>query len=397
MWAMKDDLGALSVTLNESREATGPLAGASFVVKENIDVAGQVSTNGHPEWAASHAPAAANAIVVDALQEAGARLVGKTQMDEMAYSLLGANPHYGTPINPAARDRYPGGSSSGSAVAVAAGLVNFAIGTDTAGSCRAPAAFCGVFGFRSSHGAISTAGVIPLAPSFDVIGWFARDLGVMASVGDVLLPADKSAAPLEEAVLVTQAFAGVETEFASPAAAAIDALKSAMSWREATFDNELVKTAFGHFRNLQAFEAWRSHGEWIAARKPHFGKGVEERFAFAAQVTPEQKRAAETFRDEHRAPVDELFGDRGFLVEPTTPFRAPLLTETEETLDRRRYQMMRLFQLASFFGLPQISLPLPTQGAQFDAPVGLSLLGPRGSDRALLALAQRISATIKKS
>ena len=152
---MKVDLGALSVVLNQGTEAAGPLAGATFVVKENIDVAGHVSTNGHPKWAMTHAAAARNAPVVDRLLDAGARLVGKTNMDEMAYSLLGANPHYGTPINPAAQDRHPGGSSSGSAVAVAAGLVNFAIGTDTAGSCRAPAAFCGILGFRASHGAVS--------------------------------------------------------------------------------------------------------------------------------------------------------------------------------------------------------------------------------------------------
>ena len=145
---MADDFRALSVALDVKGNERGPLAGLSFVVKENIDVAGQVSTNGHPEFAASHAPAKANAPVVTTLLAAGARLVGKSQMDEMAYSLMGANAHYGTPINPRARDRHPGGSSSGSAVAVAAGLADFALGTDTAGSCRAPASFCGVFGFR---------------------------------------------------------------------------------------------------------------------------------------------------------------------------------------------------------------------------------------------------------
>ena len=122
---MKLDLGALSVVLNQSTETSGPLSGATFVVKENIDVAAHVSTNGHPKWAQTHAAAERNAPVVDRLLGAGAHLVGKTNMDEMAYSLLGANPHYGTPINPAAQDRHPGGSSSGSAVAVAAGTREF--------------------------------------------------------------------------------------------------------------------------------------------------------------------------------------------------------------------------------------------------------------------------------
>lgn len=390
---MKDDLGALSVVLNQSTESSGRLSGATFVVKENIDVTSQVSTNGHPQWAASHAAAEASAPVVDRLLAAGARLVGKTHMEEMAYSLLGANPHYGTPINPAAQDRHPGGSSSGSAVAVAAGLVNFALGTDTAGSCRAPAAFCGVYGIRSSHDAIAMTGVIPLAHSFDAIGWFARDLGVMASVGDALLPKDAVDGAIEEAVLLSDAFTGVETEFASRAASAIDGLKNFVPWREATLEEEFFKTALAHFRNMQAYEAWAAHGAWIVANRPTFGKGVEERFAYAAKVTIDQKKAAETFRDEARKRIDAIMGSQGFIVTPTTPFRAPLLTESEDALDAKRYQMMRLFLIASYFGLPQISLPLPTT----EAPVALSFIGRRGSDRALIAFAQRFCAQLKKT
>lgn len=390
---MKDDLGALSVVLNLSADAQGPLSGASFVVKENIDVEGQTSTNGHPQWAASHAAAAGNATVVERLLGAGARLVGKTHMDEMAYSLLGANPHFGTPINPAAQDRHPGGSSSGSAVAVAAGLVNFAIGTDTAGSCRAPAAFCGVFGFRSSHGAIPIEGVIPLAPSLDVVGWFARDLSMIASVGAALLPDDSDTQSFDAAVFLNNAFSGVETEFASPAASAIDQLKALAPHREATLDEEFLKSALSHFRNLQGYEAWATHGGWIAATNPTFGKGVEERFAIASKVTGEQKRAAEVFGAEARAAIDALMGARGFLVLPTAPFRAPLLGESEEQLDLKRYQMMRLFLISSYCGLPQISLPLPTH----EAPVALSFIGRRGSDRQLIALAQKFCAQMKKA
>ncbi|MDJ0447196.1 amidase [Methylocystis sp. JR02] len=388
---MKVDVGALSVVFNEGAGGAGPLSGATFVVKENIDVKGQVSTNGHPQWATTHAPAPANAAVVDRLLAAGACLVGKTHMDEMAYSLLGANPHFGTPINPAAPERHPGGSSSGSAVAVAAALVNFAIGTDTAGSCRAPAAFCGVFGFRPSHGAIPMAGVVPLAPSLDVIGWFARDLARMAEVGNVLLPEDTDQGALEEAVFLGDAFHGVETELAAAAAPAVDMLKSGL-WREGRLDEDFFKTALAHFRNLQAHEAWASHGAWVSAHHPTFSKGVEERFAIASKVTLEQKNAALAFREEAKKRIEALFGDKGFLVMPTTPFRSPLLTESEEQLDAKRYQMMRLFLIASYFGLPQISLPLPTT----DAPVALSFVGRRGTDRKLLALAQRFCSKMKK-
>jgi amidase len=389
---MNSDLGALSVVLNEVTQETGPLAGATFVVKENIDVAGRVSTNGHPQWAATHPPARAHATVVDRLLAAGARLVGKAHMDEMAYSLLGANPHFGTPINPTARDRHPGGSSSGSAVAVAAGLVGFAIGTDTAGSCRAPAAFCGVFGFRSSHGAISMQGVVPLAPSLDVVGWFARDLDRLAAVGDALLPEDSSDGDYGEAVLLSDAFSGVETEFAAAAAPAIDLLKGG-AWREGRLDEAFFKTTLGHFRNLQAHEAWASHGDWIGAHHPSFGKGVEERFAIATGVTLDQKKAALAHGEAARKEIDTLLGPSGFLVIPTTPFRSPLLNESDELLDAKRYQMMRLFLIASYFGLPQISLPLPTS----DAPVALSLVGRRGTDRKLISLAQSICARMNRN
>ncbi len=389
---MNTDLGAISVVLNEGAGGPGPLSGATFVVKENIDVAGRITTNGHPQWAATHSAARRNASVVDSLLAAGARLVGKAHMDEMAYSLMGANPHYGAPINPAAHERHPGGSSSGSAVAVAAGLVNFAIGTDTAGSCRAPAAFCGIFGFRSSHGAIPMDGVVPLAPSLDVIGWFARDISRMNSVGEALLPADAEHRGFEEAVLFSDGFSNVGASFAAAAAPAIDLLKSGR-WREGRLDEDFFKTALTHFRNLQAYEAWASHGAWIASEHPTFGKGVEERFAIASKVTLDQKKAAEAYREEARRRVDDLLGETGYLVMPTAPFRSPLLTESEEQLDTRRYQMMRLFLIASYFSLPQISLPLPTN----DAPVALSFVGRRGSDRHLLAVAQRFCAKMKKT
>jgi len=389
---MTVDVGAMSVVLNQGVDRAGPLAGQSFAVKENIDVAGEVTTNGHPHGAATHPAARRNAAVVDTLLAAGARLVGKTHMDEMAYSLLGANPHYGTPINPAAPERHPGGSSSGSAVAVAAGLVSFALGTDTAGSCRAPAAFCGVFGFRSSHGAIPMAGVVPLAPSLDVIGWFARDLDRMASVGDALLPRDVDDEGFDEAVFLADAFQGVETDFATAAAPAVDLLRSGRA-REASFGDVFFNSALAQFRNLQAHEAWASHGAWISTTHPTFGKGVEERFAIAAKVTADQKQAALAFRDAARARIDAALGERGYLVAPTAPFRAPRLGESEEQLDAKRYQMMRLFLLASYFGLPQISLPLPTK----DAPVALSFIGRRGSDRQLLALAQRFCARVKQA
>jgi amidase len=382
---MSDDFRALSVALDVRPSGAGPLAGLSFVVKENIDVEGCVSTNGHPDFAASHAPARAHAPVVESLLAAGARLVGKSQMDEMAYSLMGANAHYGTPVNPRARDRHPGGSSSGSAVAVAAGLADFALGTDTAGSCRAPASFCGVFGFRPSHGALSLAGVVPLAPSFDVVGFFARDAATLEKIGDVLLPRDPDRRPLARAPILADAFADCPAAEAARLARALKALAPELATGEVALEASFWPQALAHFRNFQAYEAYRSHGAWIEQRRPRFGPGIAERFAYAATVTEAQKQAAEAFREEARAKIEALFGEDGVLVLPTTPFIAPCLDESAEALDAKRYQMFRLFLLASYFGLPQVSLPLPS-----DPPLGLSLIGRRGTDRALLALARRL-------
>ncbi|WP_159728235.1 amidase [Methylosinus sp. Ce-a6] len=385
---MTDSFAATTVSLDIAHEAgaDAPLAGASFVVKENIDVEGCVSTNGQPTWAASHAPAAMHAPVVDRLLAAGARLVGKAHMDEMAYSLLGANAHYGTPINPAAPDRHPGGSSSGSAVAVAAGLADFALGTDTAGSCRAPAAFCGIFGFRSSHGAISANGVVPLAESLDVVGWFARDLDLFARVGDALLPRDLCGDALEEAAILEESFAQCDEETRAAMEPALAVVAQNFSCREVSLGEAFWTDALRHFRNLQAYEAWRAHGAWIAAAEPKFGPGVAGRFDYAATVTKAAKAEADAFRSAARARVDAMFGPKTLLVVPTTPFAAPRLDEGEEELDRKRYSMFRTFLFASFFGLPQISLPLSQPAGA--PPLGISLIGPRWSDRRLIAAAR---------
>ncbi len=386
---MSGSSSALTRALDVSSHTHGPLAGERFVVKENIDVDGLVSTNGQPTWAATHAPAAMNAPVVDRLLAAGARLVGKAHMDEMAYSLLGANAHYGTPVNPAAPDRHPGGSSSGSAVAVAAGLADFALGTDTAGSCRAPAAFCGIFGFRSSHGAISVNGVVPLAELLDVIGWFARDVDVLARVGDVLLPRDLSGDALDEAAILSESFAQCDEETRAAMQPARAVVAQSFTCREAALGEEFWSESLRHFRNLQAYEAWRAHGAWIAATKPTFGPGVAARFEHAATVAPAAKAEADAFRSAARARVAAMFGPKTLLVVPTTPFASPLLTESEEALDRKRYLMFRTFLFASFFGLPQISVPLSRPAGA--APLEISLIGPRWSDRRLIAAARGLS------
>ena len=174
--------------------ASGPLAGLTFAAKDIYDVAGHKTGFGSPDWFATHDAAVATAPVVQRLLAAGAHMVGKTHTDELTYSLYGENAHYGTPVNVNAPGRIPGGSSSGSAAAVAAALVDFALGSDTGGSVRAPASFCGIYGMRPTHGRVPLAGACPLAASFDTAGWFARDAALLARIGRVLL-AEAAAAP----------------------------------------------------------------------------------------------------------------------------------------------------------------------------------------------------------
>ena len=166
---------------------SGPLTGLTFAAKDIFDVAGHVTGAGNPDWKATHQPAEQTAWAVQVLVDAGATLVGKTHTDELTRGIYGENAHYGTPINPRAPDRVPGGSSSGSAAAVAGGLVDFALGSDTGGSVRIPASFCGIYGLRPTHGRISMQGVLHGSTTYDTIGFFARDAELFARVGEVLL------------------------------------------------------------------------------------------------------------------------------------------------------------------------------------------------------------------
>ncbi|HEX6006765.1 MAG TPA: amidase family protein, partial [Burkholderiales bacterium] len=174
---------------------SGPLAGLTFGVKDIYDIAGHRTGFGSPDWFATHAAAARTAPTVQRILNAGADMAGKTHTDELTYSLNGENPHYGTPVNVNAPGRIPGGSSSGSAAAVAAGLCDFALGSDTGGSVRAPASYCGIYGIRPTHGRVSLEGACPLAPSFDTAGWFAREATLLERVGQVLLGEARAQAP----------------------------------------------------------------------------------------------------------------------------------------------------------------------------------------------------------
>src|ERR1700756_1293839 len=186
---MQDEINAFvpDAQVHIQGRAGGPLSGLTFAAKDLFDVAGHPTGAGNPDWARSNPVPTRHAWAVQRLLDAGATLVGKTITDEVSLGIVGENAFYGTPVNPRAPSRVPGGSSSGSAAAVAAGLCDTALGTDTGGSVRVPASFCGLYGIRPTHGRLDLSGMLPQAPSSDTTGWFARDAETFARVSAVLL------------------------------------------------------------------------------------------------------------------------------------------------------------------------------------------------------------------
>lgn len=360
---------------------TGPLSGLSVAVKDVFDIAGHRTGNGHPLWFETHPPAERTAPVVDRVIGAGAKVVGKTHTDELAYSLNGENVHYGTPVNPNAPGRIPGGSSSGSAAAVAGGLVDFALGTDCGGSVRLPASYCGIYGIRTTHGLIPADGIVKLAPSFDTVGWFAREAALMQRIGDMLLPPAPAFVP-RRLLMATDAFAFVAPAVVEALAQGVAAIKRAFAEvmdQKVYFDSPSEWADI--FRILQGAEVARQHGEWIDHHRPTFGPGIRERFAWARGIGGTEVARAQAARERVAAHTTAALGDDSLLVLPTTPGIAPLFGTPTGKLEAFRARALALLSIAGLARLPQVSLPL---GMLEGCPLGLSLIAPRGRDRGFL-------------
>jgi len=387
----RDKLGAFCRhTHVEARgAATGTLAGLTFAAKDLYDVAGQKTGFGCPDWLRTHEPATRTAPAVQMLLDAGAHLVGKTHTEEMAWSLTGENAHYGTPVNVNAPGRVPGGSSSGSAAAVAAGQVDFALGSDTGGSVRLPASYCGILGLRPTHGRISLEGACPLAPSFDTCGWFARDAGVFERVGRVLLR-DAAPAHAPGRLLVAQ------DAFVFAEAAALAALKPALERvaaligapEKVTVGDESLTQWMDYFRFPQGAEAWAAHCEWITRVKPQFGPAIKGRFEWASSVDPKDVTRAGTRREEITRRMERLLQDNAVLALPSAPDIALPRNSPPAVVDNLRARALPMLCIAGLARLPQVSLPLATLNG---CPLGLSLIAARGNDTMLLALARALN------
>lgn len=372
---------------------TGPLADLRFGVKDLFDVAGYPTGGGSPTVLALSGIKTRTAPTVQKLLDAGALFAGKTVTDELAFSMNGNNAHFGAPLNGAAHDRITGGSSSGSASAVSSGLCDFALGTDTGGSVRAPANHCGLYGLRPTHGRVSLESVLDLAPSLDTCGWFARDVGTFVRVGDILLGEDVTPLPADVRLLWPE---DVWAMMDAPARRVLEsgAAQGVQSLLGPATPVQVVRESwdamYWNFRYVQSREAWLTDGPLIERYAPSLGPGVAERFAWSRNVTDEQVNAARAFRAAFRAQLAGLLGDDGVLLMPTMPDIAPLRSASEASLEDYRSRAIRMLCIAGLAGFPQLSMPMARHEG---APLGLSLLGPAGRDRSLLALAVRIASS----
>lgn len=364
-------------TLSLQTTTTGLLANKTFSVKDVFAVRGHTNSAGNPTWLATHEQSDSTALVMEQLLEQGAICNGMTHTDELMYSLHGDNMHYGMPKNPLDGTRICGGSSSGAASSVASDEADFAIGTDTGGSVRIPAAYCGLYGIRPTHDAVSLQGVIPLAKSFDTVGWMARDAQTLATVGDVLLP---SAIPttFTTCVLEQHSFRLLAKKYRKHVVRLVNALK--LPTASITLMRQGLAQQATLFRTIQGIEIWQEHGEWVRAHKPTFAPAIAERFRWASTLDATQYDDLKAQQQQFTDMLQNVLADGRLLVIPTIPDAAPKKNMSADDVESVRTKTMELTCIAGLSGCPQVTIPLMIDGVA----IGLSLIAARGQDRALL-------------
>ena len=371
----------------------GPLDGMIVSIKDLFDVAGEVTRAGSKVLAEEAKPASADAPVVRRLRAAGAVIVAKTNMTEFAFSGVGANPHYGTPGNPADPARVPGGSTSGGAVAVADGLCEIAIGTDTGGSTRIPAALCGIVGFKPSKYRIPTDGAFPLSYTLDSIGPMARTVADCALADAVMAGEElEPLAPIALAGLRLGIAQGLPlTDLDETVTARFEHAIGTLGKAGARLtdqplpllDDMLRANAKGGFAPP---EAYAIHRERLTRRGDDVDPNVRARIERGREMSASDYVALAQERAGLVRAMDAALADLDALVLPTTPIVAPRLSEvaTRETFGRKNFALLRNTAIVNFFDLTAISLPLRREGG---LPVGLMLVARNGHDRRLFRIA----------
>jgi amidase len=382
-----DGFGSLPVSISQVGRK---LAGKRLAVKDVFDVEGLRTGGGNPEWLSQQAPAAHTSLPVRALLEQGAQWIGKTVTDELTYSLAGINAHYGTPENPADPARIPGGSSSGSAVAVAAGHADIGLGTDCGGSIRLPASYCGVWGIRPTHGRIPDDGCLTLAHSFDTVGWFARDAQTLVEVFEVLAHSTVSDHVAKPVLRVPRhVLALVEPEARGRFSSALPLLGDI---GESLSPDEVLGKWAQAFRVLQGAEIAQRHGAWAHAHIDSFGADVRRRMEASIELTEHDVCLAQSTRTEAIRSMARAFDEPGvYWIIPTLPWIAPRADASLHEVDEVRARSQQMLCIAGLAGLPQVSMPWTTfEGA----PLGISIIGARGDDEGVLSVARATHAAL---
>lgn len=393
-----EESGAFVEMFSIEPTGSGALGGLTFAVKDLIDVAGKVTGCGNPTWRSSHPPATNHAVCVEQLLSAGARCVGKTLTDELAFSLLGENFFYGTPLNPRAPERVPGGSSCGSASAVACRLTDFALGTDTGGSVRIPASNCGIFGFRPTHGRVSVAGVNPLSPTFDTVGILAGELATLIGAASVVLGIDVTGKERPETVhLIPEAFQLCDPELRTVLEEPLEKLQKLFGKRLHSTSLRLIdeeknasELEFWReiYRMLQGAEAQSCLGAWVATARAEFGPLIRQAFEMSRSLDRTAVASMIRRRETYFYRMNSFLGNKDLLCIPTAPCPAPVKGSIKSRDQAGNSYYPRTLSLTSLSGvarMPQITLPVAEVSG---APVGLSFLARTGKDAFLLECVQ---------
>src|SRR5271170_2535568 len=365
--------------------AGGPLAGLTFAAKDLFDVAGVPTGGGNHDWPTGRPIPTRHSFAVQTLLDGGATLIGKTITDEVSLGILGENAFDGTPVNIRAPDRVPGGSSSGSAAAVAAGLCDTALGTDTGGSVRVPASFCGLYGIRPTHGRLPVAGMLPQAPTSDTTGWFARDAETFARVASVMLDEPIPSKLPNKLIVAVDAFAFADPEVGVALQPTVERLRAMVgeTREEVMAPAGIVQWARAQ-RTLQPSEAWLTFKDWIERENPRFAYSVARNIFTGSQIPESERQWAQLVRLEARGRMRHLLTPGTILCLPTTPFPAPKRGEPLSAASLQRDRILCLCAHGGLTGVPQVSIP----GAEVDGlPVGLSIVGGPGTDATLVAVA----------
>ncbi|KAF9671309.1 hypothetical protein SADUNF_Sadunf12G0034000 [Salix dunnii] len=401
-------------------KAPHPLTALTFAVSDLFEIEGYVSGFGHPEWAKTHKAASRTSLVLSTLVDGGATCVGKTVIDELAYSIHGENKHYGTPTNPAVPARVPGGSCSGAAVAVAANLVDFSLGVDTVGGVRVPAGFCGVVGFRPSYGAISKIGVLPVSASLDTVGWFAKDPNILRRVGHVLLqPAFGGQRSPRKIIMADDCFQLLKIPVDRVSQAVVNSTEkhfgrqvlkheildvylnskvpSLKEFHNKKTNGEVKTSSIRLLANvmqlLHRYEFRSNHEEWINTEKPILDPDLLAQMNEIMKTSDAEIELCKSIREEMRLAINSLLKDDGILVLPTTAYLPPKLGGKEILSEEYQSSSFSLLSIASLSGCCQVTVPL---GYYDKCPVSVSLIARHGNDRFLLDTLQTMYASLQE-